>query len=224
MLLTAAHVIGGLFPWPTRETNVVGYGDLQANQPHEVLTAPVPAVSFSLGRLERSVPPELSQKCSIDAAVARVTSDRELRNHLNETPVQGVRDIRNDLNQDIPVQMFGACSNSRRGILNTRPVTERLRLGETKHRVFYERACIVRPTDDQPMAVPGDSGSILVDDGHYAVAMVVGMINDGAPACALATPVAPALEALNVAVYQGEMAIQTERVPPLDDDVPASTS
>jgi len=222
MLLTAAHVIGGLFPWPTRESNVVGYGDLQANQPHETVTTPVPAVSFPLGRLERSIPPGLAQKCSIDAAVARVSSDRELRNHLNEVPVRGVRDIRNNLDEDIPVHMFGACSNSRQGILNTRPVTERLNLGETEHRVFYEHACLVRPVDDQPMAVPGDSGSILVDENHYAIAMVVGMIEDESPACALATPLAPALEALSVDVYKGEMAVQTERVPPLDHDVAKS--
>lgn len=216
MLLTAAHVIGGLFPWPTKETSVVGYGDLGDGQPHETLTTPVPAVSSDLGRLARSVPPSLSQRCSIDAAIARVSSDRELRNHLNEEPILGVRDISDILDTDIPVEMFGACSNRRQGILNTAPVTERLRLGTTEHRVFYERACLVRSNDDEPMAIPGDSGSVLIDDNHHAVAMIVGAIHDGdIIGAAVATPLAPALDALGVEIYPGEMAVKTDRVAPV---------
>ena len=210
-MLTAAHVIGGLFPWPTQQTNVVGYGDLQADQPHELLTTALSAVSSDLGRLERSIPPTLSQSCSIDAAIARVSGNRELRNHLNEEPVQGVRDIRPLLDTDIPVEMFGACSNRRHGILNTAPVTERLRLGNTPHRIFYEQARLVRSVSDDAMAVPGDSGSVLVDENHFAIAMVVGVIKEGETAgCALATPLAPAVEALNVEIYAGDAEIRSE--------------
>jgi hypothetical protein len=144
-----------------------------------------------------------------------VSSDRELRNHLNGNPILGVRDISTLLDTDIPVEMYGACSNLRQGILNTAPVTERLALGKSSHRVFYERACVVRSTDSRPMAVAGDSGSVLIDDNHRAIAMVVGRIGEEhGPDAALATPIAPALNALEVDVYTGEMTISTPRVAP----------
>lgn len=217
MLLTAAHVIGGLFPVPTEQRTVVGYGDLRPDQPHETITAPVSAIAPDLGRLARSIPPDRVQKCSIDAAVARVSSDRELRNHINEQPVAGVRDIRETLDTDVPVRMYGARSKERNGILNTTPVAERLRIGQSQHKIFYERACHVRSVDDEPFATLGDSGSILVDSDCYAVAMVVGMITAGEDVpLALATPLVPALDALEVDLYDGQKSIKTEPVVPFD--------
>jgi hypothetical protein len=219
MLLTAAHVIGGLFPVPTEETAVVGYGDLQPDQPHETLTAPVSAIAPDLGRLARSIPPSRVQRCSIDAAIARVSSDRELRNHINEKPIAGVRDIRETLDTDIPVRMYGANSKEREGILNTAPVAERLRLGKTQHRIFYERACHVRSIDGAPFAILGDSGSILVDHDCYALAMVVGMIteDDEPTPCALVTPLVPVLEALDVELYAGCKEVKTDRAVPFEE-------
>lgn len=212
MLLTAAHVIGGLFPIATRETGVVGYGDLMEDHEHETLTAPVSAISSALGQLERSIPPSREQRCTVDAAVARVSSDRELRNQFDGEPIAGVRDIRELLDTDIAVTMFGARSNRREGVLNTAPVAERLRLGKTQHRIFYERACHVRSTDGEPFAVSGDSGSILVDQDRNALAMVVGMLteNEKPTPCALATPLVPVLEGLEIDLYVGEPAITTE--------------
>jgi hypothetical protein len=218
MMLTAAHVIGGLFPWPNDQTAVVGYGNLLPHEPHDTITTPLSAVNPDLGRVERSVPPRREQKCSIDAAIARVSSNRELVNSFNGAPVTGVRDIRDILDTDIAVEMFGARSNGRRGILNTAPVMERLRLGGSEHRVLYERACLVRSLDDRPFAEEGDSGSVLVDEDLQAIAMIVGMIRDDSEptACAVATPIAPALDALGVEIYAGETSVCTQPVQAVD--------
>jgi hypothetical protein len=215
MMLTAAHVIGGLFPIPTTMTGVVGYGDLAEEDPHETQTAPVPAISAAIGRLERSIPPSREQRCTVDAALARVSNDRELRNQIDGQTVAGVRDIRGVHDTDIPVTMFGARSNRREGILNTAPVAERLRLGSTEHLIFYERACQVRSLDGEPFAVRGDSGSILIDEECRAVAMVVGMLmEDGKESdCALATPLVPVLDGLEVDLYDGKQSITTGRLP-----------
>jgi hypothetical protein len=115
--------------------------------------------------------------------------------------------------------MFGAYSNRRRGILNTSPVTERLRLGQTTHRIFYEQACLVRSVDGNPMAVPGDSGSVLLDEDQFAIAMVVGMIRDG-DNCgwALATPLSPAVDALDIELISSQMAVCTDRRSAFDVD------
>lgn len=216
MLLTAAHVIGSLFPMSTQETSVVGYGDLASDEPHDTATAPIPAIKIDLATLERSVPPERTQRCSVDAAIARVSSDRELRNHLGGEPIMGVRDIREVLDTDIQVCMYGACSNMRHGILNTAPIAERLQVGNSKHEVFYERACYISSRDERPFADRGDSGSIVVDEERLAVAMVVGLsgTGEGSAKLTLATPLVPVLEALEVELYSGLPAVTTPRVMP----------
>jgi hypothetical protein len=216
MLLTAAHVIGSLFPMSTQETSVVGYGDLASHEPHDTSTAPIPSINFDLATLERSIPPERTQRCSVDAAIARISSDRELRNHLGGEPIMGVRDIREILDTNIQVCMYGAASNMRHGVLNTAPIAERLQVGNSEHDVFYERACYISSRDERPFADRGDSGSIVVDENRHAVAMVVGLsgASEGPAKLTLATPLVPALEALEVELYSGMPAITTQRVSP----------
>ncbi len=82
MLLTAAHVIGGLFPFSASEIEVMGYGEVSSPDGHDTTTSADGAISFTLGYLRRSIPPSPSQECTIDAAIAEVTSRRELKNHL----------------------------------------------------------------------------------------------------------------------------------------------
>ncbi len=217
MLLTAAHVIGSLFPMSTQETSVVGYGDLASDEPHDTATAPIPAIKIDLATLERSIPPERTQRCSVDAAIARISSDRELRNHLGGEPIMGVRDIREILDTDIQVRMYGARSNMRQGVLNTAPIAERLQVGNSEHEVFYERACYISSLDERPFAAQGDSGSIVVDEEGHAVAMVVGLsgTGEGPAKLTLATPLVPVLEELEVDLYSGQPTVTTLRVSPL---------
>jgi hypothetical protein len=214
MLLTASHVIGGLFPMSTEETQVVGYGDLQSEQEHDTITAPVSAITVDLGRLERSVPPDRAQRCTVDAAIARVSSDRELDNQLGGQPIAELRDIREMFDADITVRMCGARSKVREGILNTAPISERLRLGQSGFHVFYERACYIRSLDEEPFAIAGDSGSIVLDEGNHPVAMIVGLARPAAEQTpfALATPLVPVLEALDVELYAGLPSVTTPPV------------
>jgi len=218
MLLTAAHVIGALFPMTTDETAVVGYGDPLTGE-HDTATAPLEAIRADIGEVARSIPPDRSQKCTIDAALARVSSNRSLGNQFNGHPVVGVRNIAEDLGTNVPVHMFGARSNMRSGVLNTAPVTERLQIGKSEHSIMYERACYIESLDDRPFADMGDSGSIVIDEDNYAVAMVVGLssVNLGGPPRVLATPLAPALDALEVALYEGEGVVSTPRVSPVSE-------
>jgi len=219
MLLTAAHVIGGLFPMSTEETQVVGYGKLESEE-HDTITAPVSAITVDLGRLERSVPPDRAQRCTVDAAIARVSSDRELDNHLGGQPMAEMLDIRKMLDADIAVRMCGARSKIREGILNTAPVSERLQLGQSGFHVFYEGACYIRSLDDEPFAIAGDSGSIVVDESDHPVAMVVGLARptDEHTPFALATPLAPVLQALDVELYTGQRSVTTPPVYPTPED------
>jgi hypothetical protein len=206
MLLTAAHVIGGLFPFSSSETEVMGYGDVPDADAHDTTTAVQDAVRYSLGRLRRSIPPSLSQECTVDAAIAEVTSRRELKNHLEGVPIAGVRDIRQMVAVDLPVRMFGARSNLRQGILSSAPVTEQLSLGRDGPLVTYRHACHIRSIDDNSFADLGDSGSVVIDRDSFAVAMVVGRASlaTGSPPPALAIPMVPILEALEVDLYPGQ--------------------
>lgn len=129
-VLTAAHVIGGLFPWPTDQTDVVGYGDLHHDAAHDTATAPLPAMTSALGRLERSVPPGMVHSCLVDAAIARVVMGRTLGNAVTERPVSGVRDIRDVLDSDIRVHMLGARSKQRSGTLHTAIVADTIRIAK----------------------------------------------------------------------------------------------
>ncbi|MGO9791653.1 MAG: hypothetical protein ACLP8S_19765 [Solirubrobacteraceae bacterium] len=201
-ILTAAHVIGGLFPWPTSETAVVGYGEVHADDEHDTATAPLAAMTSSLGRLERSVPPAMTTECLVDAAIARVVSDRELLNTIDGRPISGVLDIRDLLDVYIDVRMVGARSNRREGILHTARVAERIRVARSNNYVFYRHGCLIRASDG-PFAAPGDSGSIVVDTENRAVAMVVGLFNDGEPdaPAALAVPIAAVLQELDVDLF-----------------------
>jgi hypothetical protein len=209
MLLTAAHVIGGLFPFSASETEVIGYGDVAEADAHDTTTSAQEAIQYSLGRLRRSIPPSPSQECTVDAAIAEVTSGRELKNHVEGRPIAGVRDIREMVGAEVPVRIFGARSNLRRGVLSTAPVTEQLELGKGGRLVTYRHACHIHSVDDDPFADRGDSGSIAVDDDCYAVAMVVGQASPaiGTPPPALAIPMAPILEELEVDVYTDESMI-----------------
>lgn len=201
-ILTAAHVIGGLFPWPTAETAVVGYGEVHADEEHDTTTAPLAAMTSALGRLERSVPPGMALDCVADAAIARVVSDRELLNMIDGDPVSRVREIRDVLDSFIAVRMVGARSNRREGVLHTARVAERIRIARSDNYVFYRHGCLIRSPDGQ-FAAPGDSGSIVVDEDNCAVAMVVGLFAEApeeAPAT-LAVPITAVLEELDVELF-----------------------
>lgn len=167
MLLTAAHVIGGLFPFSKSETEVMGYGEVQDRDAHDTTTEVQSAIKFSLGELRRSIPPSHSQECTVDAAIAEVTSRRELKNHLEGEPIAGVRDIRPLVGAEFPVRMFGARSNLRRGILSTAPVTEQIEIGLSGRLITYRHACHIASIDGLPFADQGDSGSVVVDEDGY---------------------------------------------------------
>lgn len=210
MLLTAAHVIGGLFPFSKSETEVMGYGEVHDRDLHDTTTQAQEAIKFSLGELRRSIPPSHRQECTVDAAIAEVTGRRELSNHLEGEPIAGVRDIGPLVGVEFPVGMFGARSNLRRGALSTAPVTEQIEIGQSGRLVTYRHACHIASTDDRPFADHGDSGSIVVDEDGYAVAMVVGLASPatGTPRHALAIPMSPILEELEVDLYPGQHLIK----------------
>lgn len=205
-VLTAAHVIGGLFPWLTDETSVVGYGDLQPDEAHDTATAPLPALMAPLGRLERSVPPAMAASCTTDAAIARAVSRRELVNSIDDQPIAGALDIRDLHNTDIPVRMLAARSKRREGILNTARVADRIRIAFSDNYVFYEHGCLIRGNDGE-FAKPGDSGSVVVDDANRVIAMVVGLFehDDDAPRSTFAVPIAAVLEELDVKLFDAPL-------------------
>jgi hypothetical protein len=205
MLLTAAHVIGGLFPFSQSENEVIGYGKVNDRDAHDTTTEAQDAIKFSLGELRRSIPPSHSQECTVDAAIAEVTIRRELQNHLEGRPIAGARDIRSMVGVEFPVTMFGARSNLRRGTLSAAPVTEQVEIGRSGRLITYRHACHITSSDEMPFADHGDSGSIVVDEDNFAVAMVVGLASSatGTPCRTLAIPISPILEALEVDLYVG---------------------
>jgi hypothetical protein len=211
MLLTASHVIGGLFPFSTSETEVLGYGQLSETDRHDTTTSASEAVKFHIGPLFRSVPPDKAQKCTVDAAIARVSSNRSLVNEIDGETIVGCRDTRAEIDVDIPVRMFGASSNLRTGVLNTAPVTEKVEIGKSGDLVTYQHACYIESRDESPFAAQGDSGSVVIDADGFAVAMVVGLSatsNDGV-SNVLATPMAAVLEELRIDVFIDTPMVET---------------
>lgn len=121
------------------------------------------------GRLRRAVPLYPQPSVAVDAAVIKLADDVEFDNAIGGHVPTAFNDLwANPPDFDLPVLKHGAATELTRGTLT--PIA-------SDHRVegFFPRYTSGwwAYGDDQPFAVPGDSGSMVVDEEHRLIGMAV---------------------------------------------------
>ena len=112
---------------------------------------------------------------------------------VNEDTSRGVAGCSSAMPGDVVIKN-GAASGVTRGIIVDVNYSNAVIAGGLKHDA--ERQLLVRPLDpDQPFAVEGDSGALVVDSCNRAVGLLWGMRVNGE---GVVTPIAPILFALNI--------------------------
>jgi hypothetical protein len=192
VLLAAAHTVGALSPGFGRTNRVMfGSSSMVGGSTDELL-----------GQLIRSVPTAPCQELDVDAAIVRPAGGVQLRREISGGPTMGsARDLLTEtLKEPIPVHKRGARTGFTSGWLHTATTTVTLD-DATQGACLYLDAFLIEPSSSDAFALPGDSGSIVVDDHDRVVGMVVGVLgkmqkeNERPAIC---FPIMPTLDALDV--------------------------
>lgn len=155
----------------------------------------------ALGRLVRSVPPEPSNDLTIDAALVRPDPGISLTRVIDQQPTSGVaRDlVINPSTEPLSVYKRGARTGFQSGWLHPDPAAHVLE-DRTQGECLYRDGFYIERSYDEPFALAGDSGAIVIDDNDQVVGMLVGVTNDGQGPTdrAFCIPIGPILDALAV--------------------------
>ncbi len=187
--LTAAHVVGGLAP-----------GRAETDR---VLTNPmgaVPIASIHIGHAAASAPAEFTATCEVDAALISPLEGVGCGRSIGDVKAHGLHyDSFDPGLYGLPVQKYGARSGLTVGMIceiGAELVAES-HLGTIRYPFGY---WIMNQTAGVPFALPGDSGSMVVDLHGRVVGLIVAMQNPAADpdASAFCIPIEPVLRELNV--------------------------
>lgn len=191
VLLAAAHTVGALSSGFGRTDRVMfGSSSIVGGSNDELL-----------GQLLRSAPAGPCQELDVDAAIVRPAPGVQLRREIAGGPTIGSpRDLLTEnLKEPIPVHKRGARTGFTSGWLHSATTTVTLD-DATQGTCLYLDAFLIEPSSSDAFALPGDSGSIVVDDADRVVGMMVGVLgktkeNEQPGIC---FPIVPTLDALGV--------------------------
>jgi hypothetical protein len=171
MMLTAAHVVGSL-----SSAHLLGHREV-------VLRAGIAAASSGdprIGDVIESHPPEPCEEVELDACVVRVDDHVTLGRAVRDIDAsRRARDL-SKVADFVTVYKRGIASGLTAGLLDPTPESLRVELPQADGPPIvrdYLRGWFVEGAE-RPFALPGDSGSIVVDADDCVVAMVVALETD----------------------------------------------
>ena len=154
-----------------------------------------------LGTLEITVPTGPEPTLQIDAALVRPAQRARLSRDINAGPTVGIpRDLlREELYEPVPVFKRGARTGLTSGWAHPGTSTRKL-VDQTHGECIYQDGFLIESSSSKPFALPGDSGSIVVDAEDRVIGMIVGVVGDpqAESARAFCTPIPPILETLGI--------------------------
>lgn len=181
--MTAAHVVGSLSwahdsgrtdVWLAVSSGVPGSGDP------------------NVGRVHASHPPAPCDEVELDVSLVEPFEQVALKSTIRGECISGIpRDVEASAENDNPVVVYkrGILGQLTEGLLEpfaTSVVLESLQPDGTRRARSYSRVFLVYGVG-QPFAVPGDSGSAVIDGDDCVVGMLVGLrphnghVNEEAP-------------------------------------------
>jgi hypothetical protein len=191
LLLTAAHAAGSLAKGFGRtDRTMFGSGSGVGGSLDE-----------HLGSIVRSVPPVPANDLAVDAAVIRprrgITFTRVVDREATSGKVWDL--LTTPSAEPISVHKRGARTGFQSGWLYPEPA-DHLLVDQTQGECWYRDGFYIERSSEEPFALAGDSGAVVIDDNDLVLGMVVGVENDGRQPedRAFCTPIMPILDALNV--------------------------
>jgi hypothetical protein len=166
LVLTAAHVVGGL---------ARGWQPMAPVYTTDQFP-PIPAAQAHIGHTIKTVPEGAEAACAVDAAVFR--PGEHVRCNRDSGRGAFIHEWRELSDEDIGAVVYkrGCSTGLTQGVFYEIAADVELRIRRSpRFDVLYERVLAILPEPDLPFASPGDSGAIVVDDRRRAVGLIVGM-------------------------------------------------